>query len=209
MLQESVYRPPQRRRQRVSVRRRRGSYQHPIERRAVVAAGMVEQNGWTQKQAAGLCCVNVAYVGLVQRLNDEDRLRLSRSEIKLSHLWKNYRRDLAERRAKRLAAYAEVQAQAEREAREAQVRAEREAQVRAEREEQGRAIDTVLGTVSFDRVVERIVAHFGPEPLLEELDILLQRNGRDLSQLILRACDRERVMRVFDAVTAPQAVAAE
>jgi hypothetical protein len=172
------------------VRQAYGSYQLPIKRRAVVAAGMVKQNGWTQKQAAGLLCVNPGYVGLVGRLNDEDLLKLSRRELKLSRLWKDYRRGLAERRTKRLAV-------------------EREAQVRAERKAQVRAVDTVLETVSFDRVVERIMAHFGPEPLLEELDILLQRNGRDLSQLILRVCDRERVMRVFDAVTAPQAVAAE
>jgi hypothetical protein len=109
------------------VRQAYGSYQLPIERRAVVAAGMVREHNWTQRQAAGLCCVNAGYVGLVQRLNDEDRLRLSRSEIKLSHLWKNYRRGLAERRAERLAA-------------------EREAQAQAERKAQVRAVDTVLGT---------------------------------------------------------------
>ena len=171
---------PNRATRRVRQSRRRFRYHLPIERRAAVAAGMILQNGWTQKQAAGLLCVNPAYVGLVQRLDDVVRLKLARGELKLAPIWKAYRASLAERRAQRLAA-------------------EREAQVKAEREEQVRAVDTVLETVSFDRVVERIIGRFGAEPLLEELDILLQRNGRDLSQLILRVCDRERVMRVFDS----------
>ena len=47
----------------------------------------VREHNWTQRQAAGLCCVNAGYVGLVQRLSDEDRIKLARRELKLSHLW--------------------------------------------------------------------------------------------------------------------------
>jgi hypothetical protein len=160
-----------------------------IEQRAAVAARWVDE-GWPATKAAGLACVNPTYVWLAHRLNEDERSKLVSGELKLAWLHKEHCQYLAERRAQ-------------------QVAAEREVQAQVEREEQVRAVDAVLGTVSFDRVVERIVANFGPEPLLEELDILLQRNGRDLSQLILRVCDRERVMRVFDAVTAPQAMAAE
>jgi hypothetical protein len=155
-------------------RRPYGSYKLSIERRAVVAAGLAEQNGWPTRQTAGLLCVSQTYVNLVRRLDKSERVKLTRGELKLARLHKEHLQQLAERRAQRLAA-------------------EREAKVQAEREEQARAVDTVLETVSIDRVVERIVAHFGPEPLLEELDILLQRNGRDLSQLILRVCDREKL----------------
>ena len=81
--------------------RQASTYRLPIERRAVVAAGMIEQNGWTQRQAAGLCCVNPAYVGVVRRLTGEDRAKLARREIKLSHVWRDYRRGLAEQRANR------------------------------------------------------------------------------------------------------------
>jgi hypothetical protein len=167
-----------------------GSYQRPIEQRAVVAAGMVREHNWTQRQAAGLCCVNAGYVGLVRRLNDEDRLKLSRSEVKLAHLWKDYRRDLAERRAKRLAA-------------------EREAEVRAEREEQARVIHTCLDRVGLDRLMEQIVLRFGFEAPLEELDILSRRTSRDFVEIIIATLGPERAMRTLDAMTAPQRVAAE
>jgi hypothetical protein len=82
---------------------RRCRYQLPIERRAIVAAGMVREHNWTQRQAAGLCCVNAGYVGLVQRLNEADQYKLIRGELTLARLWKDYRRRLAERKAKRLA----------------------------------------------------------------------------------------------------------
>jgi hypothetical protein len=172
------------------VRQAYGSYQLPIERRAVVAAGMVKQNGWTQKQAAGLLCVNPGYVGLVRRLNDEDRLKLARRELKLARLWKDYRHDLAERRAKLLAA-------------------EREAQMKAEREEQARVIHACLDRVGLDRLMEQIVCRFGFEAPLEELDILSRRTSRDFVEIIIATLGSERAMRALDQLTAPQRITEE
>jgi hypothetical protein len=94
--------------------RRRGSYRFSIGRRAAVAAGMVLENGWTAQQAAGLLCVNPIYVGLARHLGANDRLRLARGELKLSDVYKDHRRRLAERRAQRLAAAREAEAQAAR-----------------------------------------------------------------------------------------------
>jgi hypothetical protein len=181
-----------RRDRRAQQSRRRRRYRHclPIERRAAIAAGMIKQNGWTAKQAAGVFCVNPTYVGLAQHLNDVDRLRLARGELRLSQLHKEHQQRLAERRAQRLAA-------------------EREAKVQAEREAQIRAVDAILQTVGFDRVVDRIVTHFGPEPLLKELDVSLQRSGRDLGGIIARVIEPNRIMRVLDQLTQPTAIAAE
>ena len=81
-----------------------GSYPFPLESRAIFAATMVRDNGWSQKRAAGYFVVNAAYVGLVGRLDEDERIKLARGEVTLSQLWGQYRRDLAERRAKRLAA---------------------------------------------------------------------------------------------------------
>jgi hypothetical protein len=139
-------------------RRRRGSYRFPIGRRAAVAAGMVLENGWTAQQAAGLLGVCPTYVGLARHLGADDRLRLARGELKLSDVYKDHLRHLAESRAQRLAE-------------------ERAARMQAERAAQVRAVDDVLERVGLDRVVGRIVEHHGPEPLLEELDVALQRRG--------------------------------
>jgi hypothetical protein len=79
-------------------RRRRHSYCATIERRAAMAAGMIKQSGWSTRQAAGAFCVNAAYLGLARQLNDDDRLKLARGELKLSALWRNYRERLAARR---------------------------------------------------------------------------------------------------------------
>jgi hypothetical protein len=81
------------------VRRRRNSYRASIERRAAMAAGMIKESGWSIRQAAGAFCVNAAYLGLARQLNDDDRLKLARGELKLSALWRNYRQRLAESRA--------------------------------------------------------------------------------------------------------------
>ena len=172
-------------------RDRRGRrYQLPIAARAVLAAKMVSEHGWSQRQAAGLMCVPPCYVALVGRLNESDHWKLIRGELRLAPLWRDYRRGLAERRAQRLVA-------------------ERKAEVKAAREEQDRMIDTVLQTVAFDRVVDRAVTQFGPEPLLEELDVALQRSGRDLGQVLTRVIEPDRIMRVLDQLTTPQLVAAE
>jgi hypothetical protein len=183
-------------------RRRRAFYTNlSIERRAVVAAGMVKENGWTAQQAAGLCCVNPTYVSLARHLSDEDRLKLARSELKLSHLWKDYRRDLAERRAKRLAAEREAQAQAEREAREALVQAEHEAQTRE--------LDGLFANVGVDRVIDCFLDHYGLGGAFQALDVNLQRHGRDIVEVVMCSVGPERAMRVLDNITAPQRVAAE
>jgi hypothetical protein len=135
-------------------RRRRGGYRLSIERRAAVAAFVVKECGWSAKQAAGLLCVNQAYVGLARQLSDDDWLRLARGELKLAAVYKDHRQCLAERRAERMAAACE-----------AEVQAEREAEVRA-------LDDVLLGPVGIDRVVDRIVSHFGPQPLLAALDAI-------------------------------------
>ena len=90
-------------------RRPHGSYQFPIERRAVIAAGMAETNGWPTKQTAGLLCVCRTYVDLVRRLDKDERLKLVRGELKLAQLYKEHLQRQAERRAERLA---ECEAQA-------------------------------------------------------------------------------------------------
>ena len=170
-----------------SVRQPRGSYRLPVERRAVVAAGWVREHNWTQRQAAGLCCVNAGYVSLVQRLSDQDRLRLARGELKLSHLWKKYRYDLAERRAQRLAA-------------------EMAAQAQAKREEQVRVIQACLDRVSFQYLFEEIVRRWDFTVPVEVLDILARRANRDFVEIVI---DRLGSDRVLDRLTAPQRVAAE
>jgi hypothetical protein len=92
-------------------RRRRNSYRLPIERRAAAAARMVEFWGWVPKEAAGAFCVNPVYLNVARQLSDDDRLKLDRGELKLSHLYKDYRQRLAERRAQRLAAEREAKVQ--------------------------------------------------------------------------------------------------
>jgi hypothetical protein len=162
------------------------SYRLPIERRAVVAAGMIEENGWSQRQAAGLCCVNPAYVSLVQHLNSEDRVKLARREIRLSHLWKNYRRDLAARKAERLAA-----------------------EHKAKGEERARVADGCLDRVGFQCIFEQIVCRWDFDLPLQVLDLLARRANRDFVEIIIETLGADRVMQALDQFTAPQRIAAE
>jgi hypothetical protein len=166
------------------VRQAYGSYQLPIERRAVIAAGMVRENGWTRRQAAGHFCVNPAYVGLVARLGEDERLKLVRGELTLSALYHGDRQRLApERRAKRLA---------------------------AKREEQTRRINRVLDRVGLDRVMQQIVCRFGFRSPLEELDTIARRTGRDIIEIVIDDdVGAGWAARVLDRLTAPQRVAAE
>jgi hypothetical protein len=133
-------------------RRRRGwgTYIAPIERRTAGAADMCLKHGWSVKRAASVFTCCAAYINLAKTLTDSDRAKLARGELRMAALWRDYRRRLAERRAQ-----AEAAAQAE-----------REAQARV------RAVDGVLTAVGLDRVVERIVTVFGPEPLMAALDRL-------------------------------------
>jgi hypothetical protein len=151
---------------------------------------LVKENGWTQRQAAGLCCVNPAYVGVVQRLTNEDRVKLARGGLKLSHLWKTYRHDLAEQRAQRLAA-------------------EREAKAQAKRAEQARLIHDCIDRVGFDCLFEQIVGRFDFELPVQVLDILARRAGRDFVEIVIDRLGSDRVMRALDQLTTPQRVAAE
>jgi hypothetical protein len=171
-------------------RRPYGSYRFSIERRAVVAAGLAETNGWPTRQTAGLLCVSRTYVDLVRRLDEDKRVKLDRGELKLAQVHKEHLQRLAERRVERLAA-------------------EREAKVQAEREEQDRAIDAVLDHVGIDRLMERIVCRFGFEAPLEELDFLSRRTSRDFVEIIIATLGSERAMRALDPLPAPHSVAAK
>jgi hypothetical protein len=183
-------------------RRRRAFYTNlSIERRAVVAVGMVRENGWTAQQAAGLCCVNPTYISLARQLSDADRVKLTCGELRLAQLWRDYRRRLAERRAQRLAAERETRVQAEREALEAQVRAQHEAQARE--------LDSLFDCVGVDRVIDRFVGHYGLGGAFQALDVNLQQHGRDIVEVVIGSVGPERAMRALDQLTAPQRVAAE
>jgi hypothetical protein len=171
-------------------RRRRGSYRSSIERRAATATIMIKDRGWGAKQAAALFCVNRAYLGLALHLTNDDLVKLARGELKLATLWQDHRRHLAERRAQRVAE-------------------ERAAKVQAECEAQVRAVDDVLERVGVDCLVDRLVTRSGPQDLLEELDVALQRRGQDLAQLVVSVCRPDRLTAALDILTAPHRIAAE
>ena len=79
-----------------------GSYKLPIEARAALAVGLIENGGWSLKDAAASLCVNRTYLMLARRLDDDDRLRLARSELKLAQVYRDYRQQLEQsERAKR------------------------------------------------------------------------------------------------------------
>jgi hypothetical protein len=166
-------------------RRRRGSYQRSIEQRAAIAGGMIKENGWTIKQAAGLFCVNSAYVSLVRGLSDDDRIKLARGELKLAQLHKDYCRRLAERRAQWLAA-------------------EREGQMQAEREAQMREIDSLFDCVGVDRIIDRFVDRFGRGCLFQVLDVNLQWHGQDIVEVVIDFVGSDRAMRTLDQLTQPK-----
>jgi hypothetical protein len=170
-------------------RRPRASYQATIERRTVIAADAVK-DGWTQKRAASVFCVNPVYVSLAGQASEDDRCRLLSGELKLAALLKDYRLRLAERRAK------EADAQAW-------------ASVRADREAQAEAIHTLLDRVGVDRLLDAITDRFGFTLLFDVLDVNLKRRGRDLVEGVVAACGAERALRALDHATAPHAIAAE
>jgi hypothetical protein len=86
------------------VRRHRHGYCATIERRAAIAAGMIKESGWSTRQAAGAFCVNRTYLGLARKLSDDDRQRLAAGELKLSTLYKDHLRHLADAKLDRLVA---------------------------------------------------------------------------------------------------------
>ena len=179
---KTTFGPEPRRRRR---RRRGDGYRAPISRVwTAIGADMCIKYGWSVRRAAAVFCSNPSYIGRAKSLSATDRARLARGELRIAELWKDYRRRLDERRAQRLAA-------------------EREAKVRAEREAQTRAIDGLLASVGIDRIVDRIINAFGPEPLLEELDVCLRRSGRDLGQLVVTVSGPDRVLHALDSITAP------
>jgi hypothetical protein len=140
---------------RQSHRRPYGSYKLALEQRAVAGVRAAEANGWSTKQAAGLFTVCQPYLDLVKHLSEDDRGRLARGELTLRQLYLQYRQQLAERRAQRLAA-------------------EREAREQAEREAQTREIDSLIDRVGIDRIVDRFVDRFGCERATDVLDKLTQ-----------------------------------
>jgi hypothetical protein len=178
-------------------RRRRpyGSYKASIERRAVLAAGMVLEKGWTAKHAASVMCVSPTYVGLVRHLDEDGRHRLLVGDLTLAQLHRERRQHLAERRCKERDDEIE--------------RAGLEALMREGREEAAQRVDDVLDAVALDRVIEGIVDRFGAKPLLSDLDLVLSRQGRDIVALVTDLFGAERVWRALDRITAPLAEAAE
>jgi hypothetical protein len=171
-------------------RRTYGAYRYPLERRAVVAAGMAEQNGWPTKQAAGLFAVNATYVDLVRHLDAGERGKVARGELKLAQLYKNYQQRLAERRAQRLAV-------------------EQEAQEQAARQAELETVHACLDQVGLTCLVDQIVARFSEAALVDCFDLVLERRGRDLVQVVINFVGADRVMRSLDQLATPHSVAAE
>ena len=89
-------------------RQRNGSYRLPIEARAALAVDLIENGGWSLKDAAAALCVNRTYLMLARHLDDADRLRLADGKLKLAKVYRDYCQRIAEQRAQ--------QEQAEREA---------------------------------------------------------------------------------------------
>jgi hypothetical protein len=154
-----------------------------------MAVQWIKEAGWTAKQAASVFCVSRTYIAIALRLSDADRLRLANDKLKLAALNRDYCRRLAEDRDQRLW----------REAEELQ----REAQVQA--------VEDYFEEVELDRLLDRVVALYRPEPLIKELEVALQRHGHDLSQLVVSVSRSgpEGLMAALDAATAPHAIAAE
>jgi hypothetical protein len=191
-----AHKPPQSNGQ-VKSRQPHGSYRANISHRAVVAAGLAEENGWPTKQAAALLCVNAAYVNLVRHLGAEDRIKLDRGELKLAHLHREHLRRLAARRAQRQ--------QVELEAKQAELAALRH----AEREAEAREIDRLLDCVGVDHFLDRFVSRFGVELLVDVLDVNLRRHGQDFVEVVVNSVGSERALRVLNRITTPHSIAAE
>lgn len=186
------------------LRRQRTSARRPfytnltIEQRAAVAARWIDQ-GWPATKAAGLACVNPSYVHLAHQLSPGERSKLANGEVKLAQLHKAHVQHLAERRARRQAAEQEAEVQRQ--------QAEIEAAIR---EDQQRGIDSLLDNVGADRIVDHCVDRFGSGLLLDVLDVVLRRRGRDIVEVVVERCGPERATRLLDRLTAPpQAVAEE
>jgi hypothetical protein len=133
-------------------RRRWGSYQAPLEQRAVAAAIEVNEHGWSHRQAAALFGVNASYVGLVAGLDERTWRRLVDGELTLGQLWQGYTRSLAERRA-------------------ARQEAERAAQTRVDQPQLPKPSNGNGGSPALpDGIVDRIVAKIGLDRVLRALD---------------------------------------
>jgi hypothetical protein len=171
-------------------RQRRGSYQDSVERRAAMAVAMMRENGWSAKHTSSLLCVCPPYLSIARHLSDDDLQKLARGEIRLATLYRDYVRLQAERRAQRLAA-------------------EREAEVRAARQAELQAIHACLDQVCLTRFLDGAVTRYGGADVLEELDILFQRRGSNIVDLIISTMGADRVMHSLDGMATTGAMVAE
>jgi hypothetical protein len=136
-----------------------GSYRLPIETRAALAVGLIENAGWSLKDAAASLCVNRTYLMLARSLADADRHRLACSELKLAQVHRDYCQRLAGRRAQR----------------EQTKRAAVEA-THAQLEQSGRARRFGSGSAAVlsDSVIETIVRDVGVDRIWRAVDRLTQ-----------------------------------
>jgi hypothetical protein len=164
-------------------RQRRGSYQDSIERRAAIAVAMMRENGWSVKHTSGLFCVNRCYLDVARHLDTNGLYKLATGELRLAQLYKEYQQRLAERREQRR-------------------QAEWAAEQQAEHEEQTCVVHDCLDRVSLTRFLEQAVVRYGGADVLEELDVLFQRQGSNIVDLIISTHGAERVLRSLNSVMA-------
>ena len=177
---------------------RRPGYMFSASIRALVAAQMVERDGYSITHASGATCVNPAYVRAVLHADPEVRRRLGAGRLRLVDLFQGY---CTERR-RHQASEAKAQAQAEAEAR-------AKAQAEAEAEKVKSQIDRVCDAVGVLPVVARIIARFNVDFLLGAADAALQARGQDLVEVAFNLFETERVTRVLDKLTTPHQSSAE
>jgi len=128
-----------------------------LAQRAVAAVKLVTQRGWSQRTAAVVFGVSQGYISVVRRASTADRRRLARGEISLAELYRGrYRRQRpVPGREQSVADPVLAKWLAWRQRSEA---------------ENAVAVDDFMVSIGPDRVLERIVAKFGPEPLMASLD---------------------------------------
>jgi hypothetical protein len=85
-------------------RRRRPTSRLSIERRAILAAGVVERSKLSAQKVGDLFCVNERYISAVRRLSEADRSRLLRGEITLSDLCNGPRKPPSDEKIDRIVA---------------------------------------------------------------------------------------------------------
>jgi hypothetical protein len=71
-----------------------------------------------------------------------------------------------------------------------------------------KTIHACLDQVSLTRFLEQAIARYGDADVLEQLDVLFQRRGSNIVDLVISVYGAERAMRALDQITAPR-IAAE